>query len=298
MIFNFKIYPNRFEDKAPHYRYYKLLYTFALRLKFDASSYDYLDIVADLSPIDIDTDRGRKAFTGSLTIAGNTFSNLIVILEDGKHKLQLVSFWGVSQRPDGKGSRGGAHAFAELAIDSLSSGMIAPSPKDVVELVADKYNESSKFNITSWILLWAKTLPIEPDVPSTPINSPQIIEGTNLFPPEIKLLNKWSTDVRRTGTPYVNYEVDCCVKSVRWDELKSKIWAEIHFEDGQYVLAGDFGINDQYADVESRKKVFNYIKSYEGSYTPLRLILTLKEGTDNWTIASATMLKRLIGLIA
>lgn len=297
MIENFKIYPKRFEDKKPHYRYYKLLYTFALRLKFDASSYDYLDIDADLSPIEIETDRGRKAYTGSLTIAGNRFNNLIVILEDGRHKSQLVSFWGKNQRPDGRGSRGGAHAFAELAIDALSSGIVAPTAKDVVDLVADKYNESSKFNITSWILLWAKTLPAEPDIPSEPIAAPNIIQDENLFPPEIKLLNKWNTDVKRTGIPYINYEVDCCVKSVRWDESKSKIWAEIHFEDGQYVLASDFGLNDQYASVEQRKKVFNYIKSYEGSYSPLRLILTLKEGTENWTIAAATMLKRLVTYI-
>ncbi len=297
MIENFKIYPKRFEDKKPHYRYYKLLYTFALRLKFDASSYDFLDIDAELSPIEIETDRGRKAYTGTLSIAGNRFNNLIIILEEGRHKFQLVSFWEKNQRPDGKGSRGGAHAFAELAIDSLTSGMVAPSPGDVVDLVADKYNESSKFNITSWLLLWAKTLPMEPDIPTIPVNSPSNIQHEDLFPPEIKLLNKWSTDVRATGIPYVNYEVDCCVRSVKWDELKSKIWAEIHFENGQYVLVGDFGINDRYANVESRKKVFNYIKSYQDSYTPLRLILTLKEGTENWTIASATMLKRLINYI-
>jgi hypothetical protein len=296
MFQQFKIYPKRRDTSEPHYRYFKILYTLALRLKFDASSLDHLDIQADLSPGDIETDRDRKSFRGSISIQGKKFENLIIICEPRERGLQLVTFWKQDQKPDGKGSKGGAHSFAELAIEALKGEIKAPTPKDIIELVADDYNTKPTFNVMTWILLWTKTLHHEPETPETPLAKPSTSVKDTIYPNELKLLNKWSTDVLRTGTPYVNYEVDACVKSVRWD-TNSKIWAEIHFENGQYITAGDFGTNDRYASTEERKRVFNYLKSYENSDNPARLILTLKEGTENWTIASATMLKRLRHII-
>jgi hypothetical protein len=71
MFQQFKIYPKRRDTSEPHYRYFKILYTLALRLKFDASSLDHLDIQADLSPGDIETDRDRKSVRGSISIQGN-----------------------------------------------------------------------------------------------------------------------------------------------------------------------------------------------------------------------------------
>jgi hypothetical protein len=296
MFQQFRIYPKRRDTSEPHYRYFKILYTLALRLKLDASSLDYLDIQADLTPTDIATDRAREAFNGSFIIEGKRFDNLVVICEQRERGLQLVTFWRQDQKPDSKGSKGGAHSFAELAVEALKGEVKAPTPKDIIELVSDDYNTNPKFNVMTWILLWAKTLSHEPNTPTTPLAKPSTSVEDSSYPNELKLLNKWSTDVLRTGTPYVNYEVDACVRSIRWD-TNSKIWAEIHFENGQYITAGDFGSNDRYATTDERKKVFNYLKSYENSDNPARLILTLKEGTENWIIASATMLKRLRSII-
>ncbi len=292
MFHQFKIYPKLRDTSAPHYRYYKILFTLALRLKFDASSSEFLDIQADLTPAEIETDRGRQGFTGSLIIAGKRFDDLVVIAEQKERSLQLVTFWKKDQKPDNRGGKGGAHSFAELAIESLKGEVKAPTPKDIIEFVSDEYNKNPTFNIMSWIMLWAKTLNHEPETPKTPLAEPSLPADSSQYPDELKLLNKWSTDVLKSGTPYINYEVDACVKSVKWDE-HSKIWADIHFENGQYIKAGDFGMNDRYSSIEDRKKVYNYIKSYENSSSPVRLILTLKDGTSNWTIASATMLKRL-----
>lgn len=292
MFQQFKIYPTRRDTSAPHYRYYKTLYTLALRLKFDASAYEFLDIQADLTPTDIETDRGRQGFLGSFIISGKRFDNLVVIAEQRERGLQLVTFWKQDQKSDNKGGKGGAHSFAELAIEALKGEIKAPTPKDIIEFVSDEYNKNPTFNIMSWIMLWAKTLSHEPETPKIPLAEPSSPVDSSLYPDELKLLNKWSTDILRSGTPYINYEVDACIKSVKWDE-NSKIWAEIHFENGLYIKAGDFGMNDRYATIDDRKKVYNYIKSYENSSSPVRLILTLKDGTENWTIASATMLKRL-----
>lgn len=296
MFQQFKIYPKRRDTSEPHYRYYKILYTFALRLKFDASSFDYLNIQADLTPSSIETDRSRKAFNGSLIIEGKRFDNLVIICEQRERGLQLVTFWRQEQKPDNLGSKGGAHPFVELAIEALKGEIKAPTPRDIIELVSDDYNSNPSFSVMSWVLLWTKTLHHEPETPNTPLAKPSTPVQDTAYPNELKLLNKWSTDILRTGTPYVNYEIDACVRSVHWD-TNSKIWAEIHFENGQYIKAGDFGLNDRYASTEERKEIFNYLKSYENSDNPARLILTLKEGTENWIIASATMLKRLRPII-
>lgn len=292
MFHQFKIYPKRRDTSDPHYRYYKILYTLALRLKFDASAFDFLDIQADLTPTEIETDRARKGFLGSLIVAGKRFDNLVVIAEPRERSLQLVTFWKQDQQPDGRGSKGGAHSFAELAIEALKGEITAPTPKDIIELVSDDYNKNPAFNVTAWVMLWAKTLPHEPNAPAVSLAEPSLPLDNTLYPNELKLLNKWTTDVLKSGIPYINYEVDACVRSVKWDD-NAKIWVEIHFENGQYITASDFGMNDRYSSAEARKKVFHYIKSYENSSSPVRLILTLKEGTESWTIASATMLKRL-----
>lgn len=288
----FIIHPERKDTKEPHYRFYKILYTLALRLKFVPINKSKLEIACELTPLDKPGDRGRTVSSGSLTIEGESFDNLIFVTEQKERSCQLVSFWRENQKPDSKGSKGGAHPFAELAIEQIMGRVSAPTPEEVAAL-SNQYNTDPSFNVTTWLLTkWVKSEMNEPAMADQPLAPPSTEAMSTEYPPEIRLLNKWQSDVLRSGIPYTNYEVDVCVRNVIWDS-NGRIRLEMHWEDGKFVPAADFGRYDLYSTIEDRKRVFGYLKSYDAGDTRARIILTLKGDSSDWTIASATMLKRL-----
>ena len=90
--------------------------------------------------------------------------------------------------------------------------------------------------------------------------------------------------------------MDACVRNVRWNSSNERIQFDMYWEDGKYVVVSDFGRFDRYATREDRRRVFDYLKPYDGLVSRPRMILTLKGDETNWTLASATMLKRIATL--
>jgi hypothetical protein len=67
----------------------------------------------------------------------------------------------------------------------------------------------------------------------------------------------------------------------------------VHWEDGKYIHVSDFGRFDRYATVKERQRVLHFLEKYDGRAARVRMILTVKGESSDWTLASATMLKRI-----
>jgi hypothetical protein len=280
---------------SPNYRFFKLIYTAALRLKTALSLTDTLAIDIECEEIAGTKYKKRTNFLGHMTLNESTFDDIVLVLEDQPNSVELVTFWKHSQRGDAAGSKGGAHQFAEAYMGYMNGKVLESqifSPALVAQEVSDLYNSDSKFNITAWIIQKAQALNTEPPRSIEPIENPSTLPTPAEFIPELFLINKWKTDVRRSGIFYTNYEVDACIKDLCWG-LEERIQCQLHWEDGKFLLIEDFGNHDRYTDTKGRLKVFNYLQKYSNTASRVRLILTVKGDSTQWTIASSTMIKRL-----
>jgi hypothetical protein len=279
----------------PNYRFFKLVYTAALRLKHILPLNGHLTIELDGVEAGVAKYKNRTTFSGCLTLDGVRFSDVVYVVDTKGADVELVTFWCKSQKGDAAGSKGGAHPFAEAYLGYLSGKMLESqtfSPSVVVNEVADKYNADPRFNITSWIIQKAQALKEEPAISIEPIEEPSAEELPNEYIPELLLKNKWKSDVLKSGVYYTNYEVDACIKDLQWGR-DERITCNLHWEDGKFLLIEDFGRFDRYADINGRRIVYQYLEKYAGTSSRARLILTVKGDTTQWTLASATMLKRL-----
>ena len=288
------IHPDH-SNGRPNYRFFKLIYTAALRLKQPLPLDKSLVLLLRGEKSILPTYKSRATYDGTLTIDGHVFNDVVYVIDSSTNQDELVTFWLKSQKGDAAGSKGGAHPFAEAYLGYLTGKTLLDqtfSPKIVVDEVADKYNTDSRFNITAWIIQKAQALKEEPIKYEKPVEVPTTEPLPSEFIPELLLRNKWKTDVLRSGTFYTNYEVDACIRDVHWSN-DERIACELHWEDGKFLLIEDFGKFDRFTDTVGRTKVFEYLKKYADNESRCRLILTVKGDSSQWTLASSTMLKRL-----
>jgi hypothetical protein len=284
-----------YADGRPNYRFYKLVYTAALRLKLAIPLIGSLNIKLDGKDMGAEKYKSRTKYTGSISINGSSFSEIIFVVDALPKGDELVTFWKKSQPGDAPGAKGGAHQFAEAYLGYLSGKMLESqvfSPEVIVKELADDYNADPKFNITVWIIQKAQSLKTEPSIYNEPVEPPTLSLLPEEFIPELLLRNKWKTDVLRTGVFYTNYEVDACIKDLGWGR-DDRIQCQLHWEDGKFILIEDFGRYDRYTEKTGRMRVYEYMKKYSDTSSRIRLILTLKGDSTQWTLASSTMLKRL-----
>lgn len=291
--FNFSV-DSTMRNGAPNYRFFKLVFSAALRLKLALPVDGVLTLSGEGEDTGAPAYKGRSNFKGKLSIGKDVFNDIIFVVDQSTPKDELVTFWKATQRGDSGGSKGGAHPFAEAYIGYLmgKTNERQSFPPSAVIKISDEYNSDPKFNITSWIITSAQAQKVEPENSKIPLEEPTHDPLPSEFPPELILLNKWQTDVQGTGVPYTNYEVDACIRGLDWGNYE-RIVCDVHWEDGKFVSVADFGVNDKYASKANREKVFAYLRKYDGTASRVRLILTVKGNADQWTIASATMLKRL-----
>ena len=282
---------------APSYRFFKLAFTAALRLKLELPLNEVLHIKAEGSPTTAAKYKGRVTYSGQLVIEDKAFNDLVFVVDQSRTPVELVTFWKQSQRGETSGAKTGAHPFAEAYMGYLTGKTLENQcflPEKVIE-IADEYNSDPKFNITAWIIKNSATQAHEPQTSTAPIEQPTIEQNDDT--PPLVLLNKWITDVRGTGIPYTNYEMDACLKDLKWAN-DDRIECKVHWENGQYITVQDFGRFDRFLPSrESRAGLFNYLNAYNGNPARARIILTIKGEGDKWTLASATMIKRLGRLI-
>ncbi len=295
--FSFEIDP-MLRDGAPSYRFFKLVFTAALRLKLELPVNRLLKISAEGSRTSAAEYKGRVTFAGRLVIDNQEFTDIIFIIDQSKTPFELITFWKQSQRGEVGGAKTGAHPFAEAYMGYLMGKTLETQcfPPSRVIQIADEYNNDPKFNITAWIIKNSSAQIVEPQISIAPIEkpTPEIIEEI----PPLALLNKWTTDVRGTGIPYTNYELDACLKDLKWSN-NDRIECKVHWENGQYITVQDFGKFDRFLpSKESRENLYNYLSAYNGNQARARLILTIKGDGDQWTLASATMMKRLKRIIS
>lgn len=279
---------------APNYRFFKLIFTAALRLKLELPIDGVLEISGTGQDMGAPTYKGRYTFKGKLNFGEAIFDDIIFVVDQSKADDELVTFWKHTQRGDSSGSKVGAHPFAEAYMGYLMGKTIESQsfPPSKVIKISDEYNSDPKFNITAWIIKNAQPLKVEPVNSRAPIEQPAQESQLGEDVPELMLLNKWKTDVRGTGVPYTNYEVDACIKNLRWSN-NERIHCDVHWEGGKFVTVEDFGSFDRYASKAQREKVYGYLSKYDRNPARVRLILTVKGDGDQWTLASATMLRRL-----
>jgi|GEM_PF-2632051 len=292
--FNFAI-DSTIRSGAPNYRFFKLVFTAALRLKLELPLDGVLRISGSGQETGVPVYKGRVTFKGNLSLgASDEFDEIIFVVDQSKNDDELVTFWRGNQRGDSGGSKVGAHPFAEAYMGYLMGKTIESQsfPPSKVVQISDEYNSDPKFNITAWIIKNAQPLKKEPINSKAPIEIPTQESFPEDVVPELALLNKWKTDVRGTGIPYTNYEVDACIKNLRWSN-NERIHCDVHWEGGKFVTVEDFGSFDRYASKAEREKVYKYLSNYDGNPSRVRLILTVKGDGDQWTLASATMLRRL-----
>lgn len=284
------------DDGQPIYRYFKLAFTIALRLGVPVELRKELRIDAEGTLTKDPKYKGRSNYLGSLTINGRAHKDMIFVVDESKSPHELVTFWRKGQPGDHPGTKGGAHPFAELYRGYLLGKTTERKVFDTeaVAALSTDYNADPKFNIQAWIVNNLPADSTEPPRATEPIEQPAIeTSTTSESPPELRLINKWRSDVLRTGVPYTNYEVDACVRNVRWNPSDKRIMLDVHWEDGKYVDVSDFGKFDRYATEEDRRDVLVYLQEHDGRASRPRMILTVKGDETKWTLASATMLKRL-----
>lgn len=291
--FNFSI-DSKIRSGAPNYRFFKLIFTAALRFKLELPLDGVLKITGTGQDTGAPAYKGRSTFRGKLNFGEDAFDDIIFVVDQSKNDDELVTFWKNTQRGDSGGSKVGAHPFAEAYMGYLMGKTLESQsfPPSKVIQISDEYNSDPKFNITAWIIKSAQPLKEEPINSKAPIEQPthESLPGDDV--PELMLLNKWKTDVRGTGIPYTNYEVDACIKNLKWSN-NERIHCDVHWEGGRFVTVEDFGSFDRYASKAQREKVYGYLRNYDGNPARVRLILTVKGDGDQWTLASATMLRRL-----
>ena len=297
--FRFQIDPT-LPDGAPSYRFFKLVFTAALRLKHELALDKVLQINAEGTQSSAAEYKGRATFLGRLRFGETEFDDIVFVVDQSKKTSELVTFWRHSQRGEAAGAKTGAHPFAEAYMGYLMGKTLEEQcfPPAKVISIADEYNSDTKFNITAWIIKNTAALPREPQVSHIPLENPQNDTEIQIHEtPPLVLLNKWNTDILGTGIPYTNYEIDACIKDLTWSH-HDRIECKVHWENGQYITVQDFGKFDKFTPTKkSREKLFNYLKAYNKNTSRARIILTIKGEGDNWTLASATMIKRLDRLI-
>lgn len=292
--FNFSI-DSKIRSGAPNYRFFKLVFTAALRLKLDLPVDGILNISATGKDTGAPVYKGRATFKGQLEFASEIFEDIIFVVDQSQTHDELVTFWRSTQRGESGGSKGGAHPFAEAYLGYLMGKTLESQsfPPSKVVQISDEYNADPKFNITAWIIKSAQPLREEPAKSQAPIEPPSQGSASDDEMLELVLVNKWRTDVKNSGIPYTNYEVDACIRNLKWVS-DDRIHCEFHWEGGKFVVAEDFGRFDNFKPFkEHREGVFSYLKNYDGNPSRARLILTRKGDSDQWTLASATMLRRL-----
>ena len=288
------IHPDH-SNGRPNYRFFKLIYTAALRLKLTLQLDKRLDFSLIGERANLPIYKTRTTYEGKLTIDGKIFNDVVYVIDSSNSQDELVTFWLKTQKGDASGAKGGAHPFAEAYLGHLTGKASLNqtfSPKIVVDEVADKYNTDPRFNITAWIIQKAQALKEEPGIYVKPVEEPTTELLPSEFIPELLLRNKWKTDVLRSGIFYTNYEVDACIRDVHWSN-DERIACDLHWEDGKFLLIEDFGKFDRFTVTAERTKVYEYLNKYADKESRCRLILTVKGDSSQWTLASSTMLKRL-----
>lgn len=283
----------------PNYRYFKLVFTVALRLGIAIEMKAPLVIDVAGRPTAEPRYKSRTNYLGTLTINGVPHENMVYVIDTGYESPELVTFWKNGQRADQVGTKGGAHPFAELYIGYVLGRTVERKTfnAQAVAALSSDYNLDPKFNIQAWIVNNVPADAIEPPRTTEPVENPRAnTEHEEQFP-ELNLINKWRTDVLGLGAPYMNYEVDACVRRVTWNSSDERISLDVHWEDGKYVSVKDFGRFDRYVHAPGRQRVLKYLQQYDGESSRSRLILTVRSDSVDWMLASATMLKRLPHLI-
>jgi hypothetical protein len=282
-------------DGRPNYRFYKLVYTAALRLQLALPLTGNLEFKLTGEEAGQPKYKSRTTYVGTLSVDGNVFDSITYVVDALPRGDELVTFWKKSQPGDAPGSKGGAHQFAEAYLGYLSGKMLENqtfTPTVIANELSVIYNADPGFNITVWIIQKAHSLKVEPSTYSEPVEQPTTTPLPEEYIPELLLRNKWKTDVLRSGISYTNYEVDACIKELIWGR-DDRIQCQLHWEDGKFILIEDFGRFDRYSDKAGRMRVFDYLNKYSNTSSRVRLILTVKGDSTQWTLASSTMLKRL-----
>jgi hypothetical protein len=279
---------------APNYRYFKLLFTAALRLGAAFAIRELLNVqFTGTSTVDPPYKK-RQNYHGCISINGKSYDDVVFVVDHARKPPELVTFWKKGQGVDKPGSKGGAHPFAELYMGYLCGKTIERKTFDTgaVAAISAQYNADKNFNVVAWIVNSIPPDMLEPPRSDVPLDGPIDEKMPAEHPPELRLLNKWTSDVRNSGTPYTNYEVDACIKDVIWGK-DERISLNMHWEDGKYIHVKDFGRFDLYATSKERQRVLHFLEGYDGKAARARMILTLKGDSSDWTLASATMLKRI-----
>ncbi|WP_137919244.1 hypothetical protein [Hydrogenophaga sp. 2FB] len=279
----------------PSYRYFKLIFTAALRLGAEVKIRTPLHIVLSGDKTSAPQYKDRITYEGKLSINGAIHDGIVYVLDHRKSNPELVTFWRKSQFGDSPGTRGGAHPFVELYMEYLRGTTVERKTFDTkaVADLCEVYNRDPRFSIQSWIVNNVPTDRTEPPEAAPSVEALEPDEDQSSALPALRLLNKWKTDVRATGIPYTNYEIDACVRGVTWSPGDERISLEVHWENGNYVRVRDFGRFDRYAPIAERRSVFEYLKASDGATQRARLILTVKGDSTDWVLAAATMLRRL-----
>jgi len=109
-----------FADGKPNRRFFKLVYTAALRLGYELPEWeDRIKVEVDALPYnDIQGHGLNKLFIGSLTIYSRTFENIVVVVKPmSNNKNHIISFWPESQDPD-------AHkSYTDPLVDTAMDGI-------------------------------------------------------------------------------------------------------------------------------------------------------------------------------
>jgi hypothetical protein len=282
-------------DGAPNYRYFKLIFTVALRLGEELAIKSPLNLQLTGAKTNDPPYKQRQNYCGRLSINRKVFDDVVFVVDHHeRHPPELVTFWRKGQVGDKPGSKGGAHPFAELYMGYLLGKTIERKTFDTtaVSALSEQYNADRGFNVLAWIVNSVPADMREPPRSDVPVDGAvnEAMPAEN--PPELQLLNKWRSDVLKSGTPYTNCEVDACVKDVSWGK-DDRISLNVHWEDGNYMPVSDFGRFDRYASTTERQRVLHFLQKYDGKAARVRMILTMKGDSSECTLASATMLKRI-----
>lgn len=279
---------------APNYRFFKLIFTAALRLKLELPVDGVLKISGSGQDTGMPVYKSRVTFKGKISFGSTVFDDIVFVVDQSRADDELITFWRGTQRGESAGSKSGAHPFAEAYIGYRMGKIIESQsfPPSKVVQISDEYNSDPKFNITAWIIKSAPPLREEPKNSQASIELPTQESLPEEEVSELVLLNKWRTDVLRSGVPWTNLEVDACIKNLKWSS-DERILCDVHLEGGKFQAVKDFGTSERYASKAQREKVYAYLSNYNGNPSRARLILTAKGDSDEWLLASGTMLKRL-----
>lgn len=126
-----------FKDGTPNRRFYKLIYTSALRLGLKIEDWeDKLNITLSADFYDeVEAHGANKAVKGRLVINGDSFDDIIVILKPVNRGFHIITFWPSTQDPD-------AHkSYTDPLVDTAMDG----TPFDI-GIVATQMHEKFREN--------------------------------------------------------------------------------------------------------------------------------------------------------